>query len=298
MHHCGGFVSRLTFSYRIHTALKQDKNQWRKMKTISNFVIALCVILVSTNIHAGSATQTDWSGGTWTSLQEWGNEFKCQVGIDVYGTPGQLCLDSLEGYLESYALFTGSNLRWVKLDWSGEMPEGTSVEFQIRFTQNGNYAGDWSDTLTAPVHFDSLIRKGHRFIQYRVILSSTDPDITPVLEEVRVTWQEHIYGVLEGTVTWINPRQLDDSLSLEGAAVVLEEQFQQYGAMTDENGFYSFEAPTGIHTFRAMCVACIPHTIDSVLIQQNDTTLVNFALELQPCTETVIILRSDENPNE
>lgn len=252
-------------------------------------------LLFASFAFSGSATQTDWSGGYYrTSIYEWGNKFKCQVGIDVYGTPGQLRLDSLEGYLESDPVYFEAPLRWVKLDWSGEMPEGTSVEFQIRCSQNGN-TGDWSDTLTAPVYFDSLIRKMHQCIQYRVIMSSTDPNITPVLDEIRVTWQEQIYGVLEGTVAI---RYSDYIHYVEGVTVLLEEQFQQYGAMTDENGFYSFEAPAGIHTFRAMYVGHIPHTIDSVLIQHNDTTHVNFILEPEPYTETIIIIRSDEYSNE
>jgi hypothetical protein len=102
------------------------------------------------------------------------------------------------GYLESSILDTqSSNLRWDFLLWDATSPVGTSVSFQVRGSDLVWIPGAWSDTLTVPGSLSGILQPGDRYMQYRAILRTTDPNVTPLLDEVTVTWG--IVGVSEST---------------------------------------------------------------------------------------------------
>ena len=48
--------------------------------------------------------------------------------------------------------------------------------------------GPWSDTLTSPCALSGILINGDRYMQYRAILSTSDPDTTSMLDEVLITW--------------------------------------------------------------------------------------------------------------
>ena len=96
---------------------------------------------------------------------------------------------SPEGSLESSILdIQGVNYSWNYFDWNATTPANTSVSFQLRASWNHIYMGVWSDTLTSPCSLAGILQDGRRYVQYRVILNSSDPDTTPVLNDVTISW--------------------------------------------------------------------------------------------------------------
>ncbi len=94
-----------------------------------------------------------------------------------------------EGSLESSILdIQGVNYSWNDFDWNATTPANTSLSFQVRASWNFIYMGVWSDTLTSPCSLAGILQDGRRYVQYRVILNSSDPDTTPVLNDVTISW--------------------------------------------------------------------------------------------------------------
>lgn len=113
------------------------------------------------------------------------------------GTPGVganiVWWDVTEGYasagsLESSILYLGNDPGWESLGWIRESPAGTSVTFQVRASDDPAQMGAWSDTLTDPCGLQGILPENASYFQYRAILQSEDPDLTPELEEVTVFW--------------------------------------------------------------------------------------------------------------
>ncbi len=100
---------------------------------------------------------------------------------DLYGYPG-------EAYLESSILDTGCDPDWGTLLWSAQTPSGTSVSFQVRASDDYTQMGDWSDTIVSPCALDGILEDNASYIQYRLFLTTADPDTTPTLFDVTVTW--------------------------------------------------------------------------------------------------------------
>ena len=93
------------------------------------------------------------------------------------------------GFLESTILETYSTPDYQTFSWDAETPLGTTVGFQIRASDDYEAMGDWSDILyTCPVATDSVISDGCRYFQYRTILETTYPEITPIVSTVTIQW--------------------------------------------------------------------------------------------------------------
>jgi hypothetical protein len=90
--------------------------------------------------------------------------------------------------LESSILYTGCDPDWGTLLWSSSSPPGTSVAFQVRASDDYIQMGAWSDTLSTPCSLHGLLADNASYIQYRAILETADPDTTPSLLDVTVTW--------------------------------------------------------------------------------------------------------------
>jgi hypothetical protein len=85
------------------------------------------------------------------------------------------------GELTSSVLDAGIGAGLGEMDWTSSEPPGTALRFQVR---SSNYPGDlgtWSGDITSP---GSLGAPLDRYIQYRVTMGSTDPDRSPVLEDI------------------------------------------------------------------------------------------------------------------
>ncbi|MCD4846873.1 MAG: T9SS type A sorting domain-containing protein [Candidatus Aegiribacteria sp.] len=93
-----------------------------------------------------------------------------------------------EGSLESSVFDTEGDPDWDSIDWDSQTPSGTSVSFQVRASDNQTVMGAWSDTLQVPGFLEGILADGDQYIQYRVILQTSDPDTTPVLNDITVIW--------------------------------------------------------------------------------------------------------------
>ena len=101
-----------------------------------------------------------------------------------------LNIHAMAGWLESSCLFLGNDPGWGSIDWSDSEPAGTSVSFQVRASDSPDSTemGAWSDTLFAPCSLAGILDEYDSFFQYRVILQRSDSTVSPVLEDVTITW--------------------------------------------------------------------------------------------------------------
>ena len=96
----------------------------------------------------------------------------------------------IEGWLESSCLYLGSDPGWGEVDWTCTEPAGTFVAFQVRSSDSpdSNAMGLWSDTLYSPCSLAGILEEYDSYFQYRVILQTSDSTVTPVLDDVTITW--------------------------------------------------------------------------------------------------------------
>jgi len=92
------------------------------------------------------------------------------------------------GVLESIVLYIGGDPDWDAISWVSSVPPATSVCFQVRASDNYNVMGAWSDTLYSPCSLIGILENYDSYLQYRVILRTTDTTITPTLDEVTFSW--------------------------------------------------------------------------------------------------------------
>jgi len=103
--------------------------------------------------------------------------------------------------LESSILYIGCDPDWGSLLWTAQNPPGTAVSFQVRASDDYTQMGAWSDTLTVPCSLHGVLADNASYIQYRAILTTADPDTTPTLLDVTVTWDPLGTGEGEGPAT-------------------------------------------------------------------------------------------------
>ena len=104
---------------------------------------------------------------------------------------------------------TGGSSDWHELSWSESLPIGTDITLEIRTGLTStpdatwdNY--DWSDTFYDSPDSNPIIQSAGRYIQWKANLSTTNTNVTPVLEEVKInstTLQETVNNV---TITGAN----------------------------------------------------------------------------------------------
>ncbi len=89
------------------------------------------------------------------------------------------------GTLESSILDAGNVEEWDSFVSDSQEPAGTSVSFQFRSSHDFSNMGAWSDTVFSPdTLLEGILADSTRYLQYRVILETSDSAITPELSEV------------------------------------------------------------------------------------------------------------------
>ena len=94
------------------------------------------------------------------------------------------------GALQSSCLYLQNDPGWGSIDWTCTMPSGTSVSFQVRACDSPDSTGmgAWSDTLYSPCSLSGILNEYDSFFQYKVILETSDSSVTPVLDDITITW--------------------------------------------------------------------------------------------------------------
>jgi len=158
------------------------------------------------------------------------------------------------GSLVSSVLYLGNDTCWGYIDWTCQEPAGTSVSFQVRACDSPDSTGMgvWSDTLHASCSLYGILDENDSYFQYKVMLQTADPSVTPVLDEVTITWDP--VGI-EGGESFacqlmpVFPNPVSESptigFSLPEQALVSLCVFDISGRLT--GGIQSDEYPNGNH---------------------------------------------------
>ncbi|MEN8208070.1 MAG: T9SS type A sorting domain-containing protein, partial [Candidatus Fermentibacteria bacterium] len=142
---------------------------WTGHTVENNFSIANCVYAEDINGDGvmdvlGSSYSDDEI--TWWNLEEYSSEASFESSFfDTQGSPD-----------------------WDYLDWNADTPPGTSVSFCVRTSEHPNHPEAWSDTLDFPCSLEGVVQDEHRYIQYAAIFTTSNPDTTPTLSDVSISW--------------------------------------------------------------------------------------------------------------
>ncbi|NOQ21823.1 MAG: hypothetical protein GQ565_04120 [Candidatus Aegiribacteria sp.] len=91
------------------------------------------------------------------------------------------------GELLSEVLILNESTVWKSIDWSSDEPEGTYISFYVRFDDMNPM--DWFGPINEPGSLLDYRESSSRTFQYKVVLESDHPDVTPVLNSVTATWE-------------------------------------------------------------------------------------------------------------
>ena len=102
------------------------------------------------------------------------------------------------GTLESSIIDAGDVSEWNTFLAGSQQPSGTSVLFQFRSSDDSSDMGAWSDTVfSSSVQLEGILADFTGYLQYRVILETSDPAISPELAFVTFSYALEV-GVAEG----------------------------------------------------------------------------------------------------
>ena len=119
-------------------------------------------------------------GKTWTAID---GEIVCRLTLTQYPAEGSLISPVIDlGQAEGNAVaFTKAAFRSVAMTAEADTPAGTGVEFLIRTGPGPVYeAANWTDWQPAK----TAAPKDHRFLQWKAVLRTLDPKVTPTLRSV------------------------------------------------------------------------------------------------------------------
>ena len=106
------------------------------------------------------------------------------------------------GTFVSHVFDAGSRVGWDTLKWQAQTPATTAVAMSVRAGDTATPDAGWSDWAPVASSGDHTGLAG-RYAQYRAVLTSTDADSTPVLEQVTlgigaVQTRHHTIGDFDG----------------------------------------------------------------------------------------------------
>jgi len=164
------------------------------------------------------------------------------------------------GELVSSIFDTGSNPIWDSLWWSSEEPPGAYIYFRVRCSTDPADMGLWSDDITVPGSLEGLLNDGDRYVQYNVRFESVNPEVSPVLEEVTLSWNGFVgiddenqsinlsdFQLLQNYPNPFNGSTQIDYI-LPGALQLRIDVYDMYGR--NVANLVDGEKPAGLHTIR------------------------------------------------
>jgi len=96
-----------------------------------------------------------------------------------------------KGGVTSQILDVGSYVDWGEISWVADEPPGTDICFQVRCEKSGMWPpvmDEWSVPFSSPCSLSTHIPNGRRAFQYRCLLDGPNPESSPTLEEITITW--------------------------------------------------------------------------------------------------------------
>ncbi len=106
------------------------------------------------------------------------------------------------GTLNSSILEADSVDNWDSFAFNGDELAGTSLGFQFRSSQDPSSMGAWSDTVFTNTSLFGILADSTDFLQYRVILQTTDPNSTPLLNDVSFSYTTYLGIFNNDAASW------------------------------------------------------------------------------------------------
>lgn len=87
----------------------------------------------------------------------------------------------------SHVFDAGQAVNWETMSWTGQTPAGTSFDFSYRIGNTPTPDGTWTSFTSVPTS-GAALSGNTRYIQYQTVLATTNNLVTPVLEDVSITY--------------------------------------------------------------------------------------------------------------
>ncbi|MBK8986876.1 MAG: DUF4082 domain-containing protein [Chloroflexi bacterium] len=87
---------------------------------------------------------------------------------------------------------------WLSAEWLGTMPAGTAVTVETRTGSSATLESEWSEWLEVDA-LGNMDNPDGRYAQYRLTLSTTDVNATPIIEEVTLRYSVDIIEIAQFT---------------------------------------------------------------------------------------------------
>lgn len=160
-----------------------------------------------------------------------------------------------QGSLVSSILDAGDIGEWNIFLSSSQEPSGTAVSFQFRSSNDPSDMGVWSDTVFTPdTPLEGILDDSTRYLQYRTILQTSSPVVSPELAEVAFSCTQ--VGIEESEFAEVLPWSLraseNPSIGFFSALVSVPEDVSVDLLLYDVSGrvvaSLSKELPEGTHS--------------------------------------------------
>jgi hypothetical protein len=116
---------------------------------------------------------SDYSGSAQTPLQaQWAR-------IDSYPSSGTFT---------SAVFNAGRVATWGTVNWDALLPAGTSIQILTRSGNTATPDATWSGWTAVPTNGGAVGSPAGQYFQYEVILSTSDPTVTPTLLDITFNW--------------------------------------------------------------------------------------------------------------
>jgi len=210
--------------------------------------------------------RTKIDGTGWMTLGSLG------PGVGQFSQPIGIAIDksySFYGYLNSSAFDCEYPSSFSKLNWNGDIYSGTSIKFQLRTasTEAGlilnNFIGPDGTANTYYTTSGGNIWTGHngdQWMQYKVMLSTTERTISPKISAVSVTYNNHPAApiLISPDENWTNDNTPTFTWNFSDADT--ESQGSYQWQVDNHQDFTSINSESGI-----ISTTISSHTIDSPL---------------------------------
>jgi len=133
--------------------------------------------------------------------------------------------------------------------WSYAAPWSTSIVVKVRTGGDDNpYDGGWSDWYQHINSVENISMPNNRYVQYRVELSTTNENQTPVLESIRLAYTGAVGWATLRVSQPLNENMAYDSLTPDNAANVLWLVQEGLGVQDGHVGLWHFNEGAGTTT--------------------------------------------------
>lgn len=115
-----------------------------------------------------------------------------------------------QGSLTSSILDTQETPQWASIDWEAEVPSGCSLGVQFKSSGDPENMGGWSSVYSNPSAVSGLVE---RYFQYRILMNSTDPAVSPILKSFQFNWDPMGVEEYESPLTLLFPNPATGSIA-------------------------------------------------------------------------------------